>query len=51
MEESETKKKRKKKTQNAVLMEQEESQTFFELVKALEELEKERKFVDIQNLS
>jgi hypothetical protein len=50
MEESETKK-RKKKTQIAVLREQEESQTFFELVKALEELEKERKFVDIQNLS
>jgi hypothetical protein len=47
MEESETKK-RKKKTQIAVLMEHEESQTFFELVKALEELEKEQKFVDVQ---
>jgi hypothetical protein len=48
MEELETKKKRKKKTLSAVLVENEESQTFFELVKALEELEKERKFFDIQ---
>jgi len=49
MEESETRKKRKKKMQFAVLKdEEEESQTVAELVKVLEELEKEGKLVEIQ---
>jgi ssDNA-binding Zn-finger/Zn-ribbon topoisomerase 1 len=49
MTEPETKKKRRKKTQIAVLTEQEEeSPALAELIKALDELEKEGKFVDIQ---
>ena len=49
MEEPETKKKKRKKLQLTVLEErEEESQTLAELVKVLEELEKEGKRVDIQ---
>ena len=43
-----TKKKKRKPMQIAVLEEKEESPTFIELVRVLEELEKEGKFVDIQ---
>jgi len=49
MEESETKRKRKKKMQSAVLkVPEEESQTLAELVRVLEELEKEGKLVEVQ---
>lgn len=49
MEESETKRKKRKKRQLAILKEQEEeSPALAELVKVLEELEKEGKFVEIQ---
>ena len=49
MEEPETKRKRRKKMQFAVLKEQEEeSQALAELVKVLEELEKEGKLVEVQ---
>jgi len=49
MEESETKRKRKKKMQFAVLkVQEEESQTLAELVRVLEELEKEGKLVEVQ---
>ncbi len=49
MAEPETKKKRKKKTQLVILNEQEqESPELAELVKVLDELEKEGKFVEIQ---
>jgi ribosomal protein L37AE/L43A len=48
-EEQEQKKKRKKKQQLAVLeTEKAESELLPELVKALDELEKEKKYVDIQ---
>jgi ssDNA-binding Zn-finger/Zn-ribbon topoisomerase 1 len=49
MAEPETKKKRRRKTQVVILNEQEEDNTALaELVKVLDELEKEGKFVDIQ---
>jgi len=49
MEEPETKKKRKKKTQAVILKEQEEeSPVLAELVDVLDELEKKRKFIDVQ---
>jgi len=48
MEEAEKQKKRKKPVQFIVLKEDEDSQALAELVKVLEELEKEEKFVDIQ---
>ena len=49
MEEPETKKKRKKKTQAVILKEQEEeSPALAELVDVLDELEKKRKFIDVQ---
>lgn len=44
----EEKRKKKKKQSIALLEETAESQTFLELVKALEELEKEGKHVDVQ---
>jgi ssDNA-binding Zn-finger/Zn-ribbon topoisomerase 1 len=43
-----TKKKKRKPMQVAVLEEKKESPTFIELVRVLEKLEKEGKFVDIQ---
>jgi len=48
MEEAEKQKKRKKPVQFIVLKEDEDSQALAELVKVLEELKKEEKFVDIQ---
>jgi hypothetical protein len=49
MEEPETKKKKRKKQQFTVLKEQEEeSQALAELVKVLEELEKEGKLIEVQ---
>jgi hypothetical protein len=49
MEETEAKRKRRKKTQMVVLKEQEEeSQALPELVKVLEEMEKEGKLAEIQ---
>jgi hypothetical protein len=48
MGEAETKKKKKKPMQLIVLEEKEESPTFAELVRVLEELDRKGKFVDIQ---
>ena len=44
----EEKRKKKKKQSNVLVEEQVESQTFFELLEVLEELEKEGKYVDVQ---
>jgi ribosomal protein L37AE/L43A len=48
MTETETKRKKRKKLQSIFLSEQEEGQAVDELVKVLEELEKEGKLVEIQ---